>query len=400
MWIPQTWNDLEIAIGTLSEGDQLDFKRELATGKKLNDIAKDAAAMSLQGGVILVGVDEDSGLAISINPIPLSGAIERIRQVLDSRVRPSLGAEVTPLTKNPGDQKGVIIITIPSSWSAPHQYDGRFPARSGPVTRWLIDSELETLFERRASLRHEAAGQAGMTEHQIPPNMRLQHLEDVGVMRLLVRPPVKVRHPEEPRLKRSLVQATLDAPPILADFLGRFTPRTFDFLGDWRPAGPYAWASGRFTATNHQIRGHGMVGAVYRYGHGFSFTTQLSLLSGMEPDAPPGAAMAQEHHWAIELLAQFAIAGAFYRHLAEASLLRVDLELGGLLDSVSNQASGGLAFDSDAPRVTENLYSVGDLFPASEFWSDPRDPVRRLLDPFMVAILEEGIDLIDWIATA
>jgi len=38
MWIPRTRKDIELAIGTLSESEALDFKRDLAPGQKLNDI--------------------------------------------------------------------------------------------------------------------------------------------------------------------------------------------------------------------------------------------------------------------------------------------------------------------------------------------------------------------------
>lgn len=399
MWIPRTWHELELAIGSLSESEFLDFKQDLAPGKKLNDIAKDAAAMSLQGGVILIGVAEQSNLATAITPISLAGAVERIRQSIDARVTPRLGVEIETLTKNEGDADGVIVMVVPVSWSAPHQYDYRFPARSGPTTRWLNNSELGVVFERRTVLQRGADTERGIAGHELPPRVRLDHLEHVGVMRLRVRPIAALRHPEQPHLQRSLTQASLDASHALTEFVGQFTPKTFDFLKRWSPAGPYGWQAGRFTVTAEQIRGMGVVGAVYSYDHGFSFTTQLSLLSGIEPDAPPGAAMAQEHHWAIESMAQLAVAGAFYKTMPEASLMRVDLELGGLLDAVSNQASGGLAFDGGAPRVTENLYHIGDVIPTVELANDPREPVRLLLAPFMVAILEEGVDIIDWVAT-
>lgn len=400
MWIPQTWKDIELAIGTLSENEALDFKRDLAPGKKLNDIAKDAAAMSLQGGVILIGVDEHNNLATSITPVPLAGAVERIRQVLDTRVSPGLGVEIQKLTKDTGDKDGVIALTVPPSWSSPHQFDHRFPARSGSTTRWLSESELEGLFARRTSLQREGATENGMAGHEVPPGVRLEHLDHVGVMRLRIRPLVSVQHPEEPRLRRSLTQACFDTTQTLDAPLGRFTPKTWDFLERWGPAGSLGWQAGRFTASAEQIQGSGIVGAVYRYGHGFSFTTQISLLSGMEPDAPAGATMAEEHHWAIEGMAQLALGAAFHREISEASLLRVDLELGGLLGAVSYQAARGLAFETGAPTVTENLYSVGDVFSTAELASDPREATRRLLDPLMVAILDEGLDIFEWIATA
>src|SRR5690242_6721779 len=90
MWIPRTWADLERAIGVQIEGERLDFKSALPPNKKIRDLAKDAAAMSVGGGVLVIGIDETDGVASSISPIELGGAMERVQQVLDANVTPSL----------------------------------------------------------------------------------------------------------------------------------------------------------------------------------------------------------------------------------------------------------------------------------------------------------------------
>ncbi len=58
MWIPKSEDDIERAIedGTLAETLTFDAK---ALPVKSKDIAKDVAAMSLEGGVLLYGVAED-----------------------------------------------------------------------------------------------------------------------------------------------------------------------------------------------------------------------------------------------------------------------------------------------------------------------------------------------------
>jgi hypothetical protein len=57
MWIPRDYADVQRAVGYLTEDDQLDFKLPAAKPADAKDLAKDVAAMSLAGGVIVVGVD-------------------------------------------------------------------------------------------------------------------------------------------------------------------------------------------------------------------------------------------------------------------------------------------------------------------------------------------------------
>lgn len=399
MWIPRTWADLELAIGVQIESDRLDFKSALPPNKKIRDLAKDAAAMSIGGGVVVIGVDETDGVASSVSPIELGGAMERVQQVLDANVTPTLPVEITPLRENEGDAKGVLVIAVPASWSAPHEYDGRFPARSGATTRYLNEREIEALYLRRWELRQQNEARAGIEGHQMPPGVRLDLGEAaVGLMRLHVRPPGLLHSPQEPHLREPLRAAVEEAAVTAQKFIHQdFHPKSFDLLSSWEPAGTLGWRAGTFLQGSAPLSV--MVGAMYSYGTGFSFTVTIDLAGGLEPDAGADARCAHEHHWAIETMALLSIAGHFFAPLPEAGLLRVDLELGGLLDAVSWQASKGMAFGSGAPQVTENLYRSGDLFESREIAEDPRAATRRLLDPFMVAILRDGSDIVSWVET-
>lgn len=78
--------------------------------------------MSIDGGVVLVGIAEKDGVATAITPSELRGAMERVQQVIDANVSPALPVEVTPLREQEGDEKGVLVISVPASWSAPHEY--------------------------------------------------------------------------------------------------------------------------------------------------------------------------------------------------------------------------------------------------------------------------------------
>jgi len=89
MWLPRTYADVANAIGVLSEGPDLDFKLSHTSPADLRGLAKDVAAMSLEGGVIIIGVDEIGGEATAILPFPIGNRPEQIQQVIDARVRPA-----------------------------------------------------------------------------------------------------------------------------------------------------------------------------------------------------------------------------------------------------------------------------------------------------------------------
>jgi hypothetical protein len=81
-WQPTTLAEVQTAIdnGLLEESHFLDLKRELSSAQSATrDIAKDIAAFAIDGGLILIGVDE--GPPVTINPIPLDGLAERVEQI-------------------------------------------------------------------------------------------------------------------------------------------------------------------------------------------------------------------------------------------------------------------------------------------------------------------------------
>lgn len=92
--------------------------------------------------------------------------MERVQQVLDASVTPTLSVEIMPLRENEGHTEGALVLAVPASWSAPHEYDGRFPARSGATTRYLNEREVEALYLRRWELRQQGEAQVGIEGHR------------------------------------------------------------------------------------------------------------------------------------------------------------------------------------------------------------------------------------------
>ncbi len=81
-WRPTTLEQVETAIhnGLVEENHFLDLKRELQPGTRANkDIAKDISAFAIDGGLILIGVDE--GPPVSVTQVALDGLAERVEQI-------------------------------------------------------------------------------------------------------------------------------------------------------------------------------------------------------------------------------------------------------------------------------------------------------------------------------
>jgi hypothetical protein len=121
-------------LEVVPESPELDFKRDPPGDP--GQVAKDIAAMSANGGVLLYGVDEDRdrGVAAALRPIPRKGTEERLRLIASTRISPALSIE-TAFIECPGEPgTGVSVVTVPPSANAPHYAGGRFPVRSGGTT--------------------------------------------------------------------------------------------------------------------------------------------------------------------------------------------------------------------------------------------------------------------------
>ena len=84
---PETWSDiLAIVDAQIEESASLDFKLQPGSN---NSIAKDVAAMTVDGGVILIGIAENDSRAVEAPGVNLSQQADRLQQVVNALVRPS-----------------------------------------------------------------------------------------------------------------------------------------------------------------------------------------------------------------------------------------------------------------------------------------------------------------------
>src|ERR1700674_5886981 len=97
-WPPSTEEDLRLAAteGALEEHHKVDVKREIPAGDSANkELAKDLASFAIDGGRLIIGIDESAGFALT--PVDLKGLADRIDLVAHSRVDEPLDVEITTI---------------------------------------------------------------------------------------------------------------------------------------------------------------------------------------------------------------------------------------------------------------------------------------------------------------
>jgi hypothetical protein len=146
-----------------AEDTDLDYKKIIHANdaKTIAEFCKDLAAMANgRGGVLVVGVEEDSRSVPSvITGVDIRDAeIRRLRLTTAGRIFPHLDFEIRALPDAPGSDTGVLLVTVPRSSLAPHTYadaDNRkkgemvFPIRNGATTRWMAEPEVASTYQAR-----------------------------------------------------------------------------------------------------------------------------------------------------------------------------------------------------------------------------------------------------------
>lgn len=158
----RTEEDLERLAqnGLLEENHWLDLKRELGAGNSSNkELAKDIAAFALDGGMILIGVDEDTSPP-RLWPVPLAGLAERIEQVARMRVDEAVQVRTIVIESADTPGHGYVVVHVPQSVRAPHMADGRYYGRGDKTNRVLPNTEVVRLLDRRLADRRDLRAEA------------------------------------------------------------------------------------------------------------------------------------------------------------------------------------------------------------------------------------------------
>lgn len=156
MWMPKNEEEIvqTVTSGSLEESTVFDAKRELPDKSKNKEIAKDIAAMAVNGGVLIYGIDEDEhGRPNILNPIPIAGQRERITSIVQSSVAepPAFSSYAIPTATDPA--VGYIVVVVPPSERAPHMVivkgEYRYYGRSETGNVMLSEGDVARLYERR-----------------------------------------------------------------------------------------------------------------------------------------------------------------------------------------------------------------------------------------------------------
>ena len=153
-WLPGTYAAAaaDVAGRQVAENHYTELKStyERTDGGR-REMAKDIAALALDGGALIVGINEDEvGRAVEVSPVDLAGFAERLDQAATYRCDPpvQVGIDLLPHPEDP--VKGVLVVQVPANPLAPVMVDGRYYGRGERAVRQLGDAEVVRLHQNRA----------------------------------------------------------------------------------------------------------------------------------------------------------------------------------------------------------------------------------------------------------
>ena len=139
------------------EDADLDFK-ETPYGNGDSDrreFAADIAAMANdRGGVIVIGVRDESDVAVERTPVLLDTAeVGRMRSIGADNLAPYAPFYVAPIESGEHAGRGYYLVVVPPSSDRPHAVrkgiDLRYPRRHGASKRWLSEAEVADAYRDR-----------------------------------------------------------------------------------------------------------------------------------------------------------------------------------------------------------------------------------------------------------
>ena len=148
-----------VAQGLLDEGHSVELKRQLPPGKAANvELAKDLCQFTIDGGVLIIGVDEGDGKTPpSLTPVDLAGLPERIEQVAATRIDEPLRVRIRTIRTAGQPDKGYVLVIVSPTPSKIHKVDGRYWAR-GERTRYVLsDAEVRRYHQLVSQGQRDAA---------------------------------------------------------------------------------------------------------------------------------------------------------------------------------------------------------------------------------------------------
>jgi hypothetical protein len=393
MWRPSDFSEITAMIGSATETPSLDFKRELTTNSR--ELAKDIAAMTIDGGVLLYGVDEDSsGVATAVPKIALGGAEERVRLIAQTNIRPAPSFEVIELRANDGDADGVLAVVIPPSPLAPHEVANRFPRRDGTTTAYMTEPEIERLYNARHQYAQQHVAATDLLDDAVhlpgvdPAKARSTPGEQVAHLRVACAPAGAAAHAGGAWLQQPLADAVNRAEAWMAPRSNYGVSALLSRLKTtgWRADGVEGWFAGWVSHDYPKLLKDLTAAATMR--HPALLLTQVTfpLCREGEGDGFISYPCAYETYVIREAVAALVLAGEWAAHLQPSGIINVALQLAGFADAAPityTHAREGISVEGmdKAPHGIVSMTSV----PALSLRQTPVEVARTLIDRWLAA---------------
>ncbi|MEU7525464.1 ATP-binding protein [Saccharothrix sp. NPDC042600] len=171
-WRPATWADVKEAAsgGLLDESHWVDLKQELPAGKATanTDVAKDLASLAVDGGLLVIGVEDHKSHAGKVLGVELAGLADRVDQIARDKVRPSLVVRSTEIPDPDRPGFGCLLVHVPPSALAPHMVDYVYYGRGDLSNVRLGDEQVRSIIADRHRQRTDIVADLRMMAHDDP----------------------------------------------------------------------------------------------------------------------------------------------------------------------------------------------------------------------------------------
>jgi len=153
-WTPTAWSDVVEAAagGLLDESHCVDLKQELPAGKAKHNtnLGKDLASLAVDGGLLVIGVEDADSRAGNVCGVELAGLADRVDQVARGKIHPPLVVRCheVPDPDHPG--WGCLLVHVPPSAQAPHMVDYVYYGRGDRANTRLGDEQVRAIIDARA----------------------------------------------------------------------------------------------------------------------------------------------------------------------------------------------------------------------------------------------------------
>ncbi|OFV73509.1 AlbA family DNA-binding domain-containing protein [Rhodococcus erythropolis] len=150
---PSGWDDIANAAadGILDDPHWVELKRTLPprSAGVNTELARDLASLSVDGGVFVIGIEDNHGKPGAVTGADTRGFISRLDATTKSIVTPPLTISTTTIPHPTDPELAVLVVTVPASADAPHMVDNKYWGRGDEGKRPLSDIEVRRLLAFR-----------------------------------------------------------------------------------------------------------------------------------------------------------------------------------------------------------------------------------------------------------